>query len=342
MPTLFPAATLSITHSSPSSKFKYNYQAGQGYFIVAPYVDFSESELEVVKSFVQGGNVLFISAYFLGDELEKWLEVEFNHMFGSRNNKDSMLMLDKDFLNYPAFYLGPVWTSYISKYDSTLTDFQILSKYRSDHVSSISFKKGDGYVVLHAQPFMFTNYHLIKKRTKAYSELFFSSLPGPLHTIFWDEYSKSSTTREMQPLRYVMSQPPLRNAFWWALAGLIILVLFSFKRKQRVIPVLEPLVNNSMDMARTVSDMYYFSKKNEVMAKKKIAHWLEFLRTRYNILPGLAPEVFWQSVKMRSGMQGEKVEQLQVMFDKYRNGEEKISDMELIRLNNLIDSFYKS
>lgn len=340
--TLFPDAAISINHSSPSTKFKYNFQGSQGYFVVAPYVEFSKNEVESLKSFVGSGNVLVLSTYFLGNEIEEWLQVEFDPFITFSSIPDSLGMLDLatgDFLQY---YMGKGWAARITKYDSAATGLQILSRFSDSSISSISFKKGDGYIVLHTQPFMFSNYHLLKKRTKAYSELFFSALPGPLNTIIWDEYTKSAGSREMAPLKYIMSQPPLRNAFWWALAGLILLVFFSFKRRQRIIPVLEPLTNNSLDMARTVSDMYYFSRKNEVMAKKKIAHWLEFLRTKYNIFTNQTPEAFWQTVKMRSGMPDDKMEQLQVMFEKYRNGEERISDIDLIKLTNLIDSFYKS
>jgi len=102
------------------------------------------------------------------------------------------------------------------------------------------------------------------------------------------------------------------------------------------------LSNSSLDMVRTVSDLYYFGKNNEVMAKKKIAHWLEFLRTKYNIFTSLPPEMFWNAVEMRSGMEKSKVDELRGMVELYRNGDVSMSDHHLIRLNNLIDSFYKS
>lgn len=337
LPQLFPDADISINYTSPSAKFKYNYQQEQAYFIVAPYVELMDAELEGIKKFVDNGNTLFISTYMLDEETAAWLGVTLRQDITGR---DSIAIFDGDRSSFSSFYLGRAFNAYITKYDADAPGTQILGKYQG-RTNCISFKIGAGHVVLHTQPFMLSNYHLIKKKNKAYAEILLASIPGPVSTIYWDEYSKGGN-RVTKPLKYIMSQPPLKNAFFWGLAGLLLLVLFSFKRRQRVIPILTPLSNTSLDMARTVSDMYYFGRRNEVVAKKKIAHWLEHLRTKYNIFTSLPPDIFWQSVHMRSGMPEDKVAELRVMVEMFRNGDEKVSDIELITLNNLIDNFYKS
>jgi hypothetical protein len=335
---VFANAKISINHTSPSSLFKYVFEQGQAYFIVSPMVDLMDGEIDAIKRFVNNGNVLFISTYFLDKDLEEWMGVKIERNF---SDKDSISVYDTDKEEYIRFYLGSMLNGYIAKYDSAAPGMKVLGKF-GGKVNCISFKIGSGYVVLQTQPFMFSNYHLIKKKTKAYPEILFSSLPGPLETIYWDEYTKGSNNGEMAPLKFVMSQPPLKNAFLWSLAALVLLVLFAFNRMQRVLKLSEPLVNSSLDMVKTVSDMYYFGRRNEVMAKKKIAHWLEFLRTKYNIFTSLQPDMFWNAVEMRSGMQKEKVAELKVMVELYRNGDVRISDFDLIKLNNLVDSFYKS
>lgn len=301
----------------------------------------SENELKALTEFVERGNLLVISTYFLDQKIQEWLHLQ-TSFSGVPSKNDSIQALDMATGDYESFPIGRAWTPSIAIYDSSATDLQVLSRYTDGRASCISFKQGNGYVVIHMQPFMFSNYHLIKRNTVAYSELFFSALPGPLETIYWDEYFKDTGNNDMAPLKFVMSQPALKNAFWWALAGLLLLVFFSFKRRQRVIPVQSPLVNHSLDMVRTVSDMYFFSHKNEVMAKKKIAHWLEFLRTRYNIFTSLPPAVFWQAVAGRSDMPPEALAELQQMVEKHRNGEQSVSDKEMVRLSQLIDQYYKS
>jgi hypothetical protein len=302
---------------------------------------FSDKDLEALKKFVENGNVLVISAYYLDDKLEKWLKVKIAPENIFSRAKDSTRIMNMGTAEYETFFVGNSYNTIITQYDTAAASLQFIGRTGADSINSISFKKGDGFVVIHTQPYMFSNYHLIKKGSKAYAEIFFSSLPGPLNEIIWDESVKSSDRGELEPLRFILAQPPLRNAFLWALAGLILLVLFSLKRKQRVIPFVAPITNNTLDMVRTVTDMYYFSRKNKVIAKKKIAHWLEFLRTKYNLFTSHSPDTFWQSFQVQSGMSEENAKQLREMVERYRDGEEPVSDDELIKLNKLIDSSYK-
>jgi hypothetical protein len=342
LPALIPDASITISHNSPSTKLKYNYLQGSGYIVVAAFIKYSKEDIAALETYLQRGNVLVLSAYFLDDEIEKWLNIKLNTTMPSPGY-DSIQIFDSERAGYLKFHSGRFFQSYISRYDSSATDLQVWGKYSDGTANFISFKKSNGYVVVQTQPLMFSNYHLIRKRTKGYTEIFFSSLPGPMSSVIWDEYSKASSAyQDFSALGFIMRQPPLRNAFWWALAGLLLVVFFSFKRRQRVIPVLSPLTNNSLDMVRTVSDMYFFSHRNEVMAKKKIAHWLEFLRVKYNIFTTQSPDAFWQTIKMRSNMSEEKMNALRIMVETFRSGDERITDGELIHLNHLIDNFYTS
>lgn len=341
LPSLLPGAIASISYNSPADKLKFSFKRGQGYIVIAPYIRFSGEDIKAFDNFLEQGNILVLSTYFLDSEIENWLNVKVDVTMLAPP-RDSIKIFDMDHSDYSQFHSGKFFQSYISRYDSSADNLQILGRYSNGMINFICFKKANGFVVLQTQPYMFCNYHLIKKGTKAYSEIFFSSLPGPITSLIWDEHMKSSggLSSEFSGLGFIMKKPALRNAFWWALAGLLLVVFFSFKRRQRIIPVLPPLTNNSLDMVRTVSDMYFFSHRNEVMAKKKIAHWLEFLRVKYNIFTTQSPDAFWQTVKMRSSISDEKMAALRTMVETFRNGDQPITDTELIHLNNLVDSFY--
>jgi hypothetical protein len=341
LPWLLPNSIATINYNAPAEKLKFTYKRGIGYIVIAPYIRFSEEDIKAFDNFLEQGNILVLSTYFLDAEMEKWLNVKVDITMLAPP-RDSIKIFDMDHSDYGQFHSGKFFQSYISRYDSSASNLQILGKYSNGMINFICFKKANGFVVLQTQPYMFSNYHLIRKRTKAYSEIFFSSLPGPITSVIWDEYTKSSSglSSEFSALGFIMKKPPLRNAFWWAFAGLLLVVFFSFRRRQRIIPALPPLSNNSLDMVRTVSDMYFFSHRNEVMAKKKIAHWLEFLRVKYNIFTTQSPDAFWQTVKMRSNISDEKMAALRTMVETFRNGDQPITDTELIHLNNLVDSFY--
>jgi hypothetical protein len=339
---LFPNADISISHEAPAEKLKYSSQQSRGYIAIAPYIEYSKKDIAAFDNFLRQGNVLILSAFMLDEEVEKWLNVKLGINY-TNNKKDSINIFDTDSANYLSFSTGKVFNSYIAKYDSSASGMQVFGRSGNGMPNFICFKKNNGLVVIHTNPYMFSNYHLIKKKTKNYTEVFFSSLPGPLNSVIWDEYTKQTSGYDnFSALSFIMNQPALRSAFWWAFAGLLLVVFFSFKRRQKIIPVLTPLTNNSVDMVRTVSDMYFYSHRNEVMAKKKIAYWLEYLRVKYNIFTNHSPDAFWQTVKLRSNISDDKISSLRIMVETYRNGDERISDVDLIKLNNLIDSFYTS
>jgi hypothetical protein len=342
LPVLFPDATVKTNYSSPQSFMSKTIYGTNAYFVVALYAGFPDKSLDALKDFVDKGNVLFISAYFLDEELEKWLGIKMNYNFSKIDRNESIGVWNTDSLQYDYFNIGHGAITFLS-YDSLKSDYSVSGRNDKGRVTCLTIKRGSGFVVIHCEPYMFSNYHLIKKGTKAYSEILFSSLPGPVSTIYWDEYTKSSGEMgDAEPLRFIFTQPALRNAFLWAVAGLLLVVFLSFKRKQKAIPLITPLVNTSLDMVRTISDLYFFSRKNEVIAKKKIAHFTEYLKNRYNIFTGLPADDYWNAVQLRSGMKEEDIKTLRRMVELYKGGEYTVTDTELITLNQLIDNFYST
>lgn len=338
LPSLIPHAPITVNYQSPGSKFQFGYNHGAAFVAVASYLHYDEQDIKGLKNFLTQGNVVVLSTYFLSDAMEKWLNVKLDVRMGAGNDSIKIFDLDSGYSHrYPS---GRFFRSYISKFDSAASELQMFGTYDNGDVNFICFKKENGYVVLQTQPYMFSNYHLMRKKTEAYSEVFFSSLPGPIDMVIWDESAKAGSNEEFSALSFIMKHAALRNAFWLAFLALVLLVLFSFKRRQRVIPVIQPLSNTSLDLVRTASDMYYYSRRNEVMAKKKISHWLEFLRVKYNVFSSLTPDAFWQTVRSRSDINDERMHRLRLLVEKYRDGDERISDSELLELNDLIDSFY--
>jgi hypothetical protein len=60
---------------------------------------------------------------------------------------------------------------------------------------------------------------------------------------------ETDTPLSMSPMRFILNNPPLRYAWYLLLLGLLIFVLFNAKRKQRIVPVIEPLKNTSLDLS---------------------------------------------------------------------------------------------
>ena len=82
--------------------------------------------------------------------------------------------------------------------------------------------------------------------------------------------------------RYIFTQPALTWAYYLVLIGLLFYALFAGKRTQRVIPVVEPPRNTSLEFAQTVGRLYFQQGDHDNLARKKIQYFLAGLRERYH------------------------------------------------------------
>src|SRR5579871_5141807 len=73
----------------------------------------------------------------------------------------------------------------------------------------------------------------------------------------------------------------LKWAYRIALITVIIFVFFEIKRRQRIIPVIEPLRNSTLDFVRTVGGVYFHQHNNKNIAEKKIQYFFEFIRSHF-------------------------------------------------------------
>jgi hypothetical protein len=82
-------------------------------------------------------------------------------------------------------------------------------------------------------------------------------------------------------MRYILSQPSLKLAYYIALFSVILFVIFQGKRNQRIIPIIKPLTNTTTEFIRTVSNLYYKQKNHKSIAEKKIVYFLDYVRSKY-------------------------------------------------------------
>ena len=203
---------------------------------------------------------------------------------------------------------------------------------------------GKGNLFLHTNPLVFTNYYLIRSDKMDYVTGVFSHLNG--RDIIWDEYSKlpfeGNNNAYNSPLYFIMEQPSLKYAWWMILVTVALFVLFAVKRKQRIIPVLEPKTNTSLEFVTMISSLHYQNEDHLDMARKKMKYFLYFIRAKY----GIHTPIFSQAhVALLSEKSKVKDSAVQHIFDRWnvidRFGGSSIEVNRLVDLYNAIDIFYK-
>jgi hypothetical protein len=279
---------------------------------------------------------VFIAAFNwqgkLPDTLKLSTGVEFKKKNGGLNFTNSKL---NDAKNYQ--FDKDISNEYFTSFDTSRA--VVLGKNADGKSTFLSFKYGKGTLYLCANPLIFTNYTLLSDRGDDYTAKVLSYLPAS-KTIYWDEYQNGDIPEDPSPMRVFFSNPNLQWAYYISLFGLVVFVLYEMKRRQRIIPIIEPLKNATVEFANVVGQVYYEQRDNMNIAQKKIIYFYEHLRTAYYLKTTPLDAEFIERLSQKTGIEISFIREL-INHIKYVLVQHQVSDHELIRLNQLIEQFYK-
>ena len=126
---------------------------------------------------------------------------------------------------------------------------------------------GKGELFLVTTPLMFTNYGILDGNNASYAFRLLSYMKDkPLFRI--EAYGKHGD-KPQTPLRYVLSEPPLRWALYSTIILLISFMAFASRRRQRIIPVVNAPPNRSLEFMQLISNLYYQKHNNGEILKMK-------------------------------------------------------------------------
>lgn len=316
-------------------------------------------------TFVAQGNKAFISVdiiplflynfQFIRDTIysDTLNQENYSNQFQSQLASSINIKIDgqTDSLNFPFVYenqkINHAYTYLKSQYGLNKTVIP-LGKFNNNLINFFSFDYGKGKFLIHTTPQTFTNYALSKENNLSYADFVFSHLKIN-GGIFWDEYNKNihfspsplkKNKEEESPLRYILSQPALRIAWYLSLAFLLLYMIFVGKRRQRVIPVLEKAQNSSLEFIKTVGKLYYSERDHRGICMHKMKLFNNFLRNRYSINGNNITEELKNKISIVSGI---NLENINLIYSNYSWVEKQIeiSDDELIQFNTAINNFYK-
>jgi hypothetical protein len=187
-------------------------------------------------------------------------------------------------------------------------------------------------------PLAYTNYNMLYRQNAQYISKTLSYLPVQ-HT-YWHEYYKDFKAEPQTPLRYIISQPALKWALYLSLGALVLFIAFEAKRKQRIIPVIKPLTNTTLEFTETVGRLYFQYKDHKNIADKKITYFLDYLRTHFYVKTIEIDDSLYSKLADKTGI--DKIEitklfELITMISNKRN----VSEEDLLTLNSQIEQFQR-
>ncbi|WP_158825266.1 DUF4350 domain-containing protein [Mucilaginibacter lacusdianchii] len=331
---VFPGASV-VRTNSPLSKILHNSQTAGTYLVFANTTEFNKYDYNELVKYLKAGNNVFITTFvwngFLADTLKLRTRSEFRN-----GNVD---------LRFTSPHLQPaklyhfqhdISNQYFSKFDTAKA--VVLGQNRLGHSNYLQLKFGKGSLYLCANPHLFTNYSLLSPQGAEYAAKALSYLPVT-NKIYWDQFQNKDIAEDESPLRVIFGNDSLRYAYYIALFTTLIFIIYQMKRRQRVIPVIEPLQNATLDFVNVVGQVYYEQRNNSDITHKKITYLLEHIRTVYNLKTNILNKEFTDALAQKTGISPERATEL-VMMINYLHNHTKIADNELIKLNQLIEEFY--
>ncbi len=314
------------------------------YIFIGQEISWNEYETVSLLNFVNNGNNVFIASTRFSDTLLNSLGLKQEYLNNSKyySYKDSLFQF-----NF-CTNLQSIDSGYTIRndYDQVNSYFDSIQDYKKSLATDglhrcvlTEVAWGDGKIILCSMPFIFTNYYMLKPATLDFVVKTLTRFPA--QKVWWDEHYKNKENEDTA-FRFILRKKGLRWAYYLGLSGLVLFVVFMGKRRQRVIPMLDPMRNASLEFAETVGQVYFEKGDHLDIAHKKIKYFAEYIRTNYfiNVTYEIkrSREEFLKHLSEKSGKSEGEIKML-YSYITYLENAASITEKELIYLNTLIETF---
>lgn len=195
-------------------------------------------------------------------------------------------------------------------------------------------KVGNGSVTLATVPLLFTNYGMLDQDNSDYIFRLLTEMKD-LPVIRSEAYT-GVKHEEQSPLRYFLSQPPLRWGVYLSMAAILLFMIFTSRRRQRAIPVLGKPVNRSVEFAELIATLYLRKKDHADLVRKKYMYFSEMLRRTIQVDLANENEDYSSTrrIAMKTGMDEDKIRKL---IQDIRRGQDAGTRMTEAQMKDIID-----
>lgn len=213
-----------------------------------------------------------------------------------------------------------------------------VEKSNYDQANFIKINFGEGHFYIHTEPLFLTNYYLLKNNNYQYLENVFSYLPNQ-KTVWFTQ--NSSVAVSASPLRFILANDALRYAWWLLLASLLLFTIFNIKRKQRIVPVIEPLKNKSVEFIKSIGNLYLQEGDFHDMMAKKTQYFLSKVRMDLLLDTQHLDDNFAKKLQLKTGKPIEKIQEAIALIKKAQDPYAQVMKDDLIKMNQILNEILK-
>ena len=310
--------------------------------LIQPELD-KESWKKILKQIEEGANVLVFSETLdflpISDSLDiSTYRIDFEN-FEETDDKVTLYFTDKK-LESDSIVVDKQPNDLAI--DSIRNGSQVLGYAASNGVLAganfIKVKHGKGNFYLHTEPLVLTNYYLLQKKNVSYIADLLSYLPDNVPTVWFVKKDMAGVSQS--EMRFILSNPPLKYAWWLFLAGIVLFIFFNAKRRQRIIPIIPPKQNKSVEFVKSIGNLYLNEGDSRDMMVKKAQYFLHRVRMELLIDTQNLDEEFINKLHLKTGKSIEKITKAVDFIKKSQQSQFIISNRDLIKMNRILDEIY--
>jgi hypothetical protein len=341
LPGLF--AGQKISHSYKTLyEIKDSLANDENIIIISANFSADKEDTNVLLQHVEKGGSVFISAQYFWGHFSDTLDLTtYDYFFKSGHIFDKR---DTSFLKFANAQLDTLQEfpyrrdnihNYFNQFDATRTTVIAKNDYR--YPVTLRMKIGKGELILNSTPLVFSNIYLLSSNNHAFVSKTLSYLPA--NNVTWTEYYHLGRMEATTPLRFILRNEALRWAYYITVISLLLFMLFEMKRRQRIIPVIKPLANTTLEFVNTIGNLYYQRGDHKNIAEKKIHFFMDQLRSKYWLNTTHLDNAFIVTLATKTGRDERDARELINIIGSIR-AKEKITAEELLELNKRMDKFH--
>jgi len=346
MKSFFPHQKVEKVTTSPFMYVSEHHEA-VNYLVIKPTF-FNLSDTALINE-VKNGSNLFLSSENMTSNFSDSLGVYYRYVESKPNydvtDSAELLLTTKSWKN-KNFFLKRFSNTYMY-IDMDPGKSVILGKTKmKDEVlypNFIKIKVGKGSIFLHNQPQVFTNFSLLDRPGSAeYVSMILSQISNSMPVVWLVNDQTTNTGEPINDslLSVIFRHPALRAVWLLVFYGLILFILFNVKRRQRIIPVIKPLKNTTVEFVQTIGNLYFQEGNTANIVEKKIVYFLDKIRNKYYIDTQLTDITFADKLHKKTGKDKKLINKILEFINNFREQKQASRD-DLVYLNKLLEEFWE-
>jgi len=338
-----------------TSSFKTLYELTSGpdsltgnLLIIASYMGLTPEDWTALKTYVEAGHTVLIASRSIGDTARKELGLEWNNLIGL--SPDSLMRgkfnepeVEVSFnrKGYPAKSFrvpGSAVLQYLEA-DSSASH-KVWARNEEGKIVFMEYPMGKGQLFISPNPQLLTNVYCLDTAVNGFSAGLLSVFPRG-EDIVHIEYYQLGRGKSQSRMRFILSEAPLKWAWFLTLFTLFIFVFFEARRRQRIIPLTKPVRNTSLEFTQTLGQLYYTARHDhQKLIAKRINYFYQHVARRYHIFLKSVDEDQVAQLAQLSGKDPEKLNRL-IRVVRQADENQGLDDAFLKELEELLYWFYQ-